>query len=115
MTRLIEGTGSKLPEDDLKWYRALINDTGHVNGTLAMMAQWDLGPLLQGLPEHPSHTLLITGALDKAVPPGTSTDVAQKMPKAEAVQLPGLGHLAHEEDAESVLAPIIAFLRRNSV
>lgn len=113
VTRLIEGTGSKLMADDLRWYRALINDPGHVDGTLAMMAQWDLGPLLRKLALHPSPTLLIVGDADKAVPPSTSRTVAQKMPQAHTETLQGLGHLAHEEDAERVCAAIRSFLQKN--
>ena len=114
VTRLIEGTGSHLPDEDLRWYRALIGDEGHVDGTLAMMAQWDLDPLLRALPAHPSRTLLITGDRDKAVPPSTSRDVALKMPEGHHVSLPGLGHLAHEEDAEAVFSAFRAFLKENS-
>jgi len=113
VTRLIEGTGSHLSEEDLRWYRALIGDEGHVDGTLAMMAQWDLDPLLRALPGHPSKILLITGDRDKAVPPSTSRDVALKMPDTRHVSLPGLGHLAHEEDAEAVFSALRAFLEEN--
>ena len=108
--RLIEGTGSTLPDEDLRWYRALVNDRDHVDGTLAMMAQWDLNPLLRALPGHEAKTLLITGSLDKAVPPATSQDVAAQMSNARHLQLPNLGHLAHEENASAVLAPILSFL-----
>ena len=108
--RLIEGTGSKLPQDDLRHYRTLVSDAGHVDGTLAMMAQWQLDPLLNSLPRHPSKTLLIVGENDKSVPPSTSQEVAAKMLDCRVVSLPGLGHLAHEEDAEAVLAPIVQFL-----
>ncbi|MFK7837166.1 MAG: alpha/beta fold hydrolase BchO [Sulfitobacter sp.] len=114
VTRLIEGTGSHLTEDDLQWYRALIGDTGHVDGTLAMMAQWDLNPLLRALPVHPSKTLLVAGERDKAVPPGTSRDVAAKMQNGQAITLPGLGHLAHEEDAKAVFDAITDFLKQNT-
>ena len=110
VTRLIEGTGSKLPPDDMQWYRALVSDEAHVDGTLAMMAQWDLNPLLRRLPQHPSKTLLITGDRDKAVPPSTSRDVAAKMPDAAHVSLPGLGHLAHEEDAAAVYGILREFI-----
>jgi magnesium chelatase accessory protein len=110
VTRLIEGTGSKLPTEDLRWYRALISDEAHVNGTLAMMAQWHLDPLLRALPEHPSRTLLIVGDNDKAVPPSTSFDVAARMQDATAVSLPGLGHLAHEEDAKAVFEALMPVL-----
>ena len=111
VTRLIEGTGSKLPEEELRWYRALIGDERHVDGTLAMMAQWDLNPLLRALPHHKAHVLLVVGDRDKAVPPSTSVDVAAKMPQATSLSLPGLGHLAHEEDAPAVLKAITPFLR----
>jgi magnesium chelatase accessory protein len=110
VTRLIEGTGSKLSEADQRWYRALVSDRGHVNATLAMMAQWDLNPLLRDLPKHALPVLLITGDQDKAVPPTTSQNLVAKMPNAAHVSLPGLGHLAHEEDAKAILTPILQFL-----
>ena len=115
VTRLIEGTGSHLPPEDLRWYRALISDEAHVDGTLAMMAQWDLAPLLRALPAHPSKTLLIVGDGDKAVPPSTSRDVAKRMPTARFLSLPGLGHLAHEEDAQAVMDAMQDFFREIGV
>lgn len=115
VTRLIEGTGSTLPEEDLRWYRALINDRGHVDATLSMMAQWDLGPLLRDLPDHPSPVHLIASAHDKAVPPGTSKNVAPRIAHGSVEIIPDLGHLAHEEDAEAVLVPILQFLRKSGV
>lgn len=111
VTRLIEGTGSRIPEADLRWYRALVSDRDHVNATLAMMAQWDLNPLLRALPSYEGEVMLITGARDKAVPPSTSRDIAAKLPNGTHVALPDLGHLAHEEDAATVLALILPYLR----
>lgn len=111
VTRLIEGTGSRLLPEDLRWYRTLVSDPGHVDGTLAMMAQWRLDPLLRVLPDHPSDVLLITGDRDKAVPPATSRDLVPKMRNAQHLSLPGLGHLAHEEDAEAVAGAITQFLK----
>lgn len=109
--RLIDGTGSKLTEEDMRWYAALIGDERHVDGTLAMMAQWDLDPLLRALPQITAQTLLIAAEHDKTVPPATSQSVVEKMPGALAVSLPGLGHLAHEEDAAAVYAVIAPFLQ----
>lgn len=113
VTRLIEGTGSRLSEDEQRWYRALVSDRGHVDATLAMMAQWDLNPLLRSLPHHDGAVLLITGDHDKSVPPSTSEDVARKMKSAEVVSLQGLGHLAHEENAPAVAKPVLDFLDRH--
>lgn len=115
VVRLIEGTGSRLSAEELRWYRALVGDENHVDGTLAMMAQWNLDPLLRALPRHPSPTLLITGDRDKAVPPDTSAKAAARMPAGRALSLPGLGHLAHEEDAQAVVEPILEFLKEQGL
>ena len=49
--RIIENTGSQLDEAGLAYYARLMSDRAHVDGTLAMMAQWDITPLLRRLPE----------------------------------------------------------------
>lgn len=110
--RLLASTGSDLPPEDMRWYEALIGDADHVDGTLGMMARWHLEPLLRALASHPSPTLLITGARDTTVPPQTSARAAEKMPKAEQISLPNLGHLAHEENAEAVYETLQPFLTR---
>jgi magnesium chelatase accessory protein len=115
VARLIEGTGSHLPEAELKWYSALISDRDHVDGALSMMAAWDLNPLLRKLPDHASDVLLIAADGDKTVPPQTSADAALALPRGQSVLLEGLGHLAHEEDAQAVLTPIRAFLNERAI
>lgn len=108
--RIIKGTGSTLPPQDLELYRRLVASPSHVNGTLQMMAQWELEPLLARLPQHPSRALFITGDKDTAVPPAVSQRATDRMGRASWTSLAGLGHLAHEEDAAAVAAPILAFL-----
>lgn len=105
--RIIKGTGSTLAPADLAFYRALVASSVHVNGTLNMMAQWKLEPLLSRLPQNTARTLLITGDRDTAVPPVTSQKAAARMPNAKHIALPNLGHLAHEEDAATVAALIL--------
>ena len=78
--------------------------------TLGMMAQWNLRDLLLSLRGHPSETLLIAGDRDKAVPCSASEEASRVLPHGRYVQLEGLGHLAHEEDAERVAAEIDKFL-----
>jgi magnesium chelatase accessory protein len=108
--RLIAGTGSNLPAKELQWYRALISNPTHVNATLAMMAQWDLTPLRRSLPAHRAEALFIATENDRTVPVAVSREVAKEMPDASAVILPDLGHLAHEEDAETILSTMQPFL-----
>ena len=96
---LIRGTGSVLDEAGIDLYHRLITDRGHIDGTLAMMAQWSLDGLLARLADIIVPVHLITGSDDKAVPPGVSREAANILPQAKLTELPGLGHLAHEEDA----------------
>ncbi|WP_246455751.1 alpha/beta fold hydrolase BchO [Sulfitobacter aestuariivivens] len=111
--RLIDSTGSRLPREELVFYQALVSDRTHVDATLQMMAQWDLDPLLERLPQHPSDCLLIAGENDKTVRPATSQRAASQMPHARVINLPDLGHLAHEENAPLVAGHIKAFLDPN--
>lgn len=107
--RLIEGTGSRLSHEGIGYYARLIGDRAHVDGALRMMSQWDVRPLLQGLPGLPAPCLLITGDRDRAVPPEVSDRAAARMAQAERLRLPGLGHLAHEEAPTEVANMIRAF------
>lgn len=112
--RLIDGTGSKLPPDELRHYSALVSDRGHVNATLQMMAQWELGPLLERLPRSGLHGLLIAATHDRAVPATVSRDMAAQITHVGYAELPELGHLAHEEAPETVAALILAYLAKNA-
>jgi len=95
--RLIESTGSRLDDDAIGYYARLIGDRAHVEGTLQMMAQWDVSALVDALPDLAAPCLLITGDADRAVPPDVSARAATRLPDARHLSLPGLGHLAHEE------------------
>lgn len=107
---LIRGTGSELDEPGLALYRAAISDPGHLDGTLTMMAGWDLDGLAGRLDRLTTPTLLLAGERDRAVPPDVSDRAAERMPNATAVHLPGLGHLAHEEAPVHVAALIARFV-----
>lgn len=106
--RLIKGTGSSLDQDGEALYLRLVQDTGHVDATLSMMAQWDLDPLLAQLFHIDTPTHFITGARDTTVAPKTSADAASRMPNASVTNIPNLGHLAHEEDPQKIADLILA-------
>lgn len=111
---LITSTGSTLDDTGIALYRAAISDAEHVEGALTMMAQWDLEGLQANLPEITVPTLLIAGENDKAVPPETSTRAAEKLADATVMQLPRLGHLAHEEAPEQIARIIAEFVSRQT-
>jgi magnesium chelatase accessory protein len=97
VSRLIERTGSKIDEAGLAHYASLLRTTGHVGGTLGMMANWDLQPLVARLSRYHGPLMLIAAENDRAVPVEVARGVKTMMPQAELLVIPGLGHLAHEE------------------
>lgn len=111
VARLLTGMGSPLDAEGVEMYRRLVSRTRHIEGTLGMMAQWQLEPLLERLPQIAVPTLLITAAGDKAVPPRVSVEATERMPRARHVALPRWGHLVHEEAPEEVAAQILPFLQ----
>ena len=106
--RLIAGMGSKLDRRGLDLYARLLAKSGHCAGALEMMANWRLEPLLADLPRLKPPFLLIVGANDRAISPETSTRLAARLPLASLEALPGVGHLAHEENPQAVARLILA-------
>ncbi len=104
--RLIDSTGSQLTADGIARYRLLVQTPGHVAAALNMMANWDLHGLQAQLPHLPCRLLLVAATNDKTIPPSEAERVQRLLPQAELITLNGLGHLAHEEDAERVAAVI---------
>ncbi|MFO1035447.1 MAG: alpha/beta fold hydrolase BchO [Geminicoccaceae bacterium] len=100
--RLIENTGSKVDPEIVDQYRRIARHPRHVAAALGMMAGWDLRTLVADLPRCRQHVLFVVGANDRAVAPREATRVSSKLPSAEVVRLPGLGHLAHEERPDLV-------------
>jgi magnesium chelatase accessory protein len=98
MQRLVRSTGSVLDAEGLALYSRLARNPGHVEGALAMMANWGLRGLEADLLKLKPNLTLITGSRDRTVPPGESYRVLRLLPAAKVISLPGLGHLAHEED-----------------
>jgi magnesium chelatase accessory protein len=109
---LIEGTGSRLDEAGLAQYLTLVRRAAHVDGTLGMMAAWRVDRLMAGAARLSVPTLLVTNAGDRLVPPKVSHDAARMLPRAELREMATLGHLAHEEDAQAVLATCADWLKR---
>jgi magnesium chelatase accessory protein len=108
VSRLIEGTGSKIDASGLGYYARLFRTPGHVAGALGMMANWNLQPLVERLPRYTGPLTLLAAQGDRAVPPGVADGVKAVVRQAELVPLPGLGHLAHEEAP----GPIAEMVRR---
>lgn len=103
LERLIASTGSRLDAAGIDLYARLVGDRRHVAAVLAMMAVWDLRPLLRDLPQLMPQLHLLAAEGDRTVPPQASLEAARRQPRAMLHQLPRLGHLAHEEAPLQVL------------
>lgn len=102
--RLLRSTGSRIDPEGARLYARLVSNAVHVHGALALMANWDLRPLVRDLPKLATRLVLVAGSNDGMVPPSESYRVRALLPKAELVPLRGLGHLAHEERPDEIVA-----------
>ena len=113
LQKLIDSTGSKLDAEGMALYGQLVRNPGHAAGALAMMANWDLPQLAQDLPQLATALGLIVGSNDHTVPPRQAARLRALWPASSATSapqlttLPGLGHLAHEEQPDLVATSVL--------
>ncbi|AHF04726.1 alpha/beta hydrolase [Marichromatium purpuratum 984] len=112
---MVASTGSVLEARGVDLYRRLVGDTGHVRATLSMMANWDLSLIERGLSELRPPLFLVVGEGDRTVSPREAERVRTLAPDAELVELPGLGHLAHEERPLAVGALVLDIAARQGL
>jgi cytidyltransferase-like protein len=106
--RLLRDTGSVIDEEGLLLYQRLFSNEGHVAGTLGMMAAWDLHWVSQDLRNLGVPLYLVRGLKDRTIQPADAGKAAKLTPKSTIIDMPGLGHLAHEEDPAAAAAIIAA-------
>lgn len=100
--RLLADTGSRLEPEGVELYRRVVCHPGHVAAALDMMAHWNLESLARELPRLRPAPLLLVGGGDRTVRPTEARRVRQRIPGARVAELPGLGHLAHEQRPDLV-------------
>jgi magnesium chelatase accessory protein len=106
--RLIASTGSTIDAEGVSLYGRLLAHPGHIAAVVQMMARWDLRALERALPGLRIPVTLVVGDRDKAVLPRDAERLALLIPESTVVRLPGLGHLAHEEDPAGVARTVLA-------
>jgi magnesium chelatase accessory protein len=110
--RLLRATGSSIEPAGVELYGRLMRSPGHVAAALGMMANWDLLSLKRDLPRLRPPLTLVVGANDRTIPPAQAQRVRALLPSATVVTLPGVGHLAHEEQPREI-ADLVARLARS--
>ena len=113
--RVIENTGSKLDAEGVAHYRRLCEDPNHVAGALNMMANWRLTSLAEDFPGLKTPLFLVVGENDSTVSPKLADRVRELNPAARRVSLPGLGHLAHEEQPRRTAAVLLNIAREAGI
>lgn len=108
--RLIEMTGSHLDAAGLEGYRWLLQSAAHVQGVLSMMAAWNLDDLEARLGRIRGAVRIHLGGADRTVPGHLVRDALARMPQAQVLRVPGLGHLAHEEQPVETAATLLRWL-----
>ena len=76
-------------------------------GACRTLATLDLAPELSRI-RNP--VLVVVGSNDPATPPALGLDLAERLPDARMIEMPGIGHAPHVEDPEGFLAAIGPFL-----
>jgi magnesium chelatase accessory protein len=102
--RLLRDTGSALDPQGVELYARLVRRPAHVAAALGMMANWDLHPVLRDLRRLRPPLVLLVGGADRTIPPDDARRLKVMLPAIRVVALPGLGHLAHEEDPGRIAA-----------
>ncbi len=103
---LVRNIGSDPSKIDIKPYSILLQNRGHIQGALRMMAHWDLSGLPRDIQRLTAPTVFIAGANDRAVPPSVSERAAGQVRAGTYFELASLGHLAHEEAPDSIASLI---------
>jgi magnesium chelatase accessory protein len=73
-----------------------------------MMAAWDLHWVPQDLRNLATPLYLVRALKDRTIQPADAEKAAKLAPRGIIIDLPGLGHLAHEEDPAAAAALIAA-------
>lgn len=104
---MLRSTGSAVPPRSIQFYQRLLGFPGVLSSVLALVSLWEPQPLARRLPSLATPFLLLAGTADRWIPLPAVRSVAATIPAARLVEVPGLGHLAHEEEPER-----LAFLIR---
>lgn len=99
---LVRSTGSHIDPTGIALYERLFATPAQCAGAITMMADWDLDALRCDLPRLRAPLALVHGDADAAIPLARAHEAVTLIPGATLAVLPGLGHLAHEEQPDAV-------------
>ncbi len=104
--------GTEMPKDLLRQVATMIFGTrlDTIGAFLPELDDLDVRPALAGLTETP--VLIVAGSRDVLTPPSHSDLLAEELPAAELIVVPGVGHILQLERPGAVTDAIFALLER---
>ncbi len=114
VANLIDSTGSKLDDKGLQYYQRALQSADHIEGTLAMMANWELEPIADALAALEIPLLQIIGSKDGTIEPAASLKTDKLLKCGERQVFEGYGHLVHEEIPEEIAKSISQFFKNKT-
>lgn len=112
---LARATGSKIDAAAARYYTRLFSKSGHSDGAIRMMANWQLEALGKRLGNITAPVLLVNAAKDAAIPKPAVLQAAALIPGCETLEMAALGHLAHEEDPAQAARIVTEFVQAKTV
>jgi len=103
---------SRLDDATVRRYHDMLLAPGVRGAVLARMAQTRNRDPLPWLQRLTMPTLLLWGDQDGMIPVANAMDYQRAIPHAQRVVMPGVGHLLHEEQAQTSLQALRDFLQR---
>jgi magnesium chelatase accessory protein len=113
--KMIANTGSTIDDVGLEMYTRLARRSAHASAALTMMAGWDLDSFAPKLSMLSQPLLQIIGGNDRTIKPADAQKVDHVVPRSKLVVMPGLGHLAHEENPAETARLITEFAREQGI
>lgn len=104
--------GTEMPKDLLRQVATMIFGTrlDTIGAFLPELDELDVRPALAGLTQTP--VLIVAGSRDVLTPPAHSDQLAEALPTAELVVIPGVGHILQLERPGAVTDAIFGLLER---
>jgi magnesium chelatase accessory protein len=114
LERILRTSGSELPASSVQRYRDLLSSPGHAGAMLTLAANWKTGSLIEDMRGFAENMLLLAADRDRWIPVDGLHRVAQRI-GAPLDVLRTTGHLAPEEQPETVAARLRLFARLHGV
>lgn len=108
---LARATGSEVDAAGADYYTRLFSKSGHCDGAIRMMANWQLEALGKRLGNITTPVLLVNAAKDAAIPKPAVLQAAALIPGCKTLEMAALGHLAHEEDPAQAARIVTEFVQ----